>query len=40
MKKQLCAAALAGTMLVGPAAQAAWADSQVPAWLDPNAGAV
>lgn len=40
MKKQLCAAALAGTMFVGPAAQAAWADSQIPAWLDPNAGAV
>lgn len=40
MKRQLCAAALAGTMLIGPAAQAAWADSQMPAWLDPNAGAV
>lgn len=42
MKKQLCAAALAGTLLIGPAAQAAWTadDSQMPAWLDPNAGAV
>lgn len=59
MKRQICAAALAGTLLCGPAAQAAgqlpaWlggtvtapsapqqaADSEVPSWLDPNAGAV
>lgn len=41
MKRQICAAALAGSMLMGPAAGAAWMGTeQMPAWLNPDAGAV
>lgn len=36
MKKRICAAALAGTLLVGPAAGAV-DDSQIPDWLNPGA---
>lgn len=39
MKTRICAAVLAGAMLTAPTAGAVY-ESRMPAWLDPNAGAV